>query len=104
MFKQPIFGNLLVTNPDGNPLGVNGLPKGCAFAIANCTRLKDFWETDVRKWKSLSSLRMHFHATNRASREIITVGIHWNPVEYPNHAQVGDWIYNRSLNNSPPLD
>ncbi len=90
MLRQPIFGNPLVTKPDGNPLGVNGLLEGCAFARAGYTRLKNFSNTDVRKWKSLSSLRMHFNATNRASKEIIIAGIPWNPAEYPNHAQVGD--------------
>lgn len=47
---------------------------------------------------------MNFHTTNRISQEIITSGIRWNPIAYPNQAQVGDWICNKSSVNGAPLD
>jgi hypothetical protein len=41
VLRQPIFENPLVTNSDGNPLGVSGLSEGCTFAKSGCTRIKD---------------------------------------------------------------
>ncbi len=47
---------------------------------------------------------MNFHVTNRISREIITSGIPWNLATYPNQAQVGDWICNRSSSSDTLFD
>jgi hypothetical protein len=104
VLRQPIFGNPLVTNSDGNPLEVSDLNKGCAFAISNCMRIKDLWDPEDREWKSLFAFRMNFHASNIISKEIIIASITWNPTEYPNQAQVKDWIYNKSSSSNTPLD
>jgi len=41
ILRQPIFGNPLILNSSGVPLGLSGLSEGNAFARAGCTRIKD---------------------------------------------------------------
>jgi hypothetical protein len=43
ILKEPIFGNPLILNQLGAPLGLSGLSEGNAFARAGCTRIKDLW-------------------------------------------------------------
>jgi len=43
ILKQPIFGNPLVLNERGIPLGLGELSEGSAFARAGCTQTKDLW-------------------------------------------------------------
>jgi hypothetical protein len=84
VLRQPIFGNPLIINTTGNPLGVSGLNEGNVFAKSGCTKLKDLWDPEGMEWKSLFALRLSYHAHNRTSREIITIGIPWDPATYPN--------------------
>ncbi len=41
ILRQPLFGNPLVTNTDGLPLGVNGQNERDTFARLRCTKIKD---------------------------------------------------------------
>jgi hypothetical protein len=75
MLRQPLFGNPSFTNTNDAPLGVSGQNKGCAFARLGCTRVKDMWNQETNEWKSLFKLRMHFHASNRSGKDIITDNI-----------------------------
>ncbi len=79
VMKQPIFSNPSLTNARGEPLGVNDHSKGYAFARAGHTRIRDIWNGDTQDWKNLSDLKMHFHASNRSSKDIIIGSIPWRP-------------------------
>ncbi len=46
ILRQLIFGNPLITNQDGRPLGFSGKNKGNALANAGHTRIRDFWDSD----------------------------------------------------------
>jgi hypothetical protein len=65
ILRQPIFGNPLIFNECGVPLGLGGMREGSAFARAGCTRTKDLWNPGVQAWKSLAELGMSYHTSNR---------------------------------------
>jgi hypothetical protein len=75
LLKQPFFENPSLTNSRGVPLGVNGQSKGCAFAWFEHTRIRELWNREAQEWKNLFDLGMHFHASNRASKDIILESI-----------------------------
>jgi hypothetical protein len=79
VLRQPIFNNPFILNTTGHPLGVCGLSEGRAIANSGCTRIKDFWDSEGKAWKSLQALWMTYHATNKTNREIIITNIPWNP-------------------------
>jgi hypothetical protein len=85
----PTHGQVRVAT---EPLGVNGHSEGCAFARAEHTRIKDFWNGDTQDWKNLSDLKMHIHASNRSSKDIIIGSIPWRPDSFSPCAQPGDWV------------
>ncbi len=43
VLRQPIFGNPLILNQLGAPLGLSRISEGNAFTRAGCTRIKDLW-------------------------------------------------------------
>jgi len=94
MLRQPLFGNPSFTNIRGLLLGVSGQSEGCAFARSRHTRVKYLWNQEAQDWKNLSNLRMHFHASNRASKDIIFESIPRQPDSFSSRAraQPSDWI------------
>jgi hypothetical protein len=90
MLRQPLFGNPSFTNTKGLPLGVSVQSEGCAFARSGHTRVRDLWNQEAQDWKNLSNLRMHFHASNRASKDIILESIPRRPDSFSSCAQPGD--------------
>lgn len=48
----------------------------------------------MQEWKNLSDLGMHFHASNRASKDIILESIPRRPDSFNSWAQPGDWVSN----------
>ncbi len=92
MLRQPLFGNTSFTNTKGLPLGVSGQSEGCAFARFGHTRVRDLWNQEAQDWKNLSDLKMHFHVSNRASKDIILESIPMRPDSFSSRAQPGDWI------------
>jgi hypothetical protein len=52
----------------------------------------DIWNGDTQEWKNLSDLKMHFHASNRSSKDIIIGSIPWRPDSFSPCAQPGDWV------------
>jgi hypothetical protein len=71
MLRQPLFGNSSFTNTNGAPLGVSSQSEGCTFVQSRHTRVRDMWNQETQEWKNLSDLGMHFHASNRTSKDII---------------------------------
>jgi len=94
LLRQPLFGNPSLTNSRGLPFGVNNQSKGCAFARFGHTRIRDLWNQEAQEWKNLSDLGMHFHASNRASKDIIIESIPRRPDSFSSWAQLGDWVSN----------
>jgi hypothetical protein len=97
LLKQPLFGNPSLTNSRGMPLGVNGQSEGCDFARSEHTRIRDLWNRKAQEWKNLFDLGMHFHASNKASKDIILESIPRRPDSFSPWAQPADWV-----NNSAP--
>jgi hypothetical protein len=94
LLRQPLFRNPSLTNSRGMPLGVNGQSEGCAFARSGHSRIRDLWNREAQEWKNLSDLGMHFHASNKASKDIIIESIHRRPDSFSSWAQPGDWVSN----------
>ncbi len=90
--KQPIFGNPLITNQDGRPLGFSGRSEGNALANAGCSRVGDFWDPEAKDWKGLSALGVSFHPANRLNMNLIITSIPWDPATSSNKPMVGDWV------------
>jgi hypothetical protein len=90
LLRQPLFGYPSLTNSRGLPLGVNSQNEGCAFASSGHTRIRDLWNREAQEWKNLSDLGMHFHASNRASKDIILKSIPRRPDSFNPWAQPSD--------------
>ncbi len=73
---------------------MNSQSEGCAFARSGHTKVRDLWNQEAQDWKNLSDLRMHFHASNRASKDIILESIPRWPDSFSSLAQPDDWISN----------
>jgi hypothetical protein len=80
LFRQPIFGNPLITNHESKPLGLIDKSDGNAFVSSGCPRVRDLWDLEEQNWKGLPTLGMSFHPSNKQCKEIITSSIPWNPV------------------------
>jgi sensor domain CHASE-containing protein len=48
LLKQPVFGNPLITNQENRPLGFSGRSEGNAFANADYSRVRDFWDSKMQ--------------------------------------------------------
>jgi len=103
ILKQPIFGNPLVLNERGIPLGLGGLSEGSAFARAGCTRTKDLWNPGEQKWKSLTELGMNYHASNKKCKDTIIGSIPWMLTESTSPLRNGDWISDPAPSDDTPL-
>jgi hypothetical protein len=69
--RQPVFGNPLITNQDGRPLGLSGKSEGNALANTRCSRIGDFWDSEEENWKDLSALEVSSHPIKRLNRNLI---------------------------------
>jgi len=92
MLRQPVFGNPLITNQDGRPLGLSGKSEGNALANAGCSRIGDFWNSEEENWKGLSEFRVSFHPINKLNRKLIIDNIPWDPATASSKLAVGDWV------------
>jgi hypothetical protein len=54
ILRQPLFGNPLIFDSNGTPLGTSGLREGNAFAHYGYSRVKDLWNEANNDWKSLT--------------------------------------------------
>jgi hypothetical protein len=90
--RQPVFGNPLIVNPEGRPLGLSGKSEGNALVNAGHSRIGDLWDSDEEDWKSLSALEMKFHPTNRSNRDLIINSIPWDPATARKNPEVGEWV------------
>jgi hypothetical protein len=104
LLRQPLFGNPSLTNSRGLPLGVNGQSEGCVFARSEHTKIRNLWNREAQEWKNLSDLGMHFHASNRASKDIILESIPRRPDSFNPWAQPGDWVSNSAPRSSELLE
>jgi hypothetical protein len=102
--KQPLFGNPLIINVKGAPLGVSALREGCTFACSGCSQVKDLWNSEHNEWKSLFELGLSYHASNISCKDIITASIPWHLDASTSSAQARDWINNLAPNMGAPLD
>jgi hypothetical protein len=46
--RQPVFGNPLIVNQEGRPLGLRGRSEGNSLANAECSRVRDFWNSEEK--------------------------------------------------------
>jgi hypothetical protein len=90
--RQPVFGNPLIVNQEGRPLGLSGKSEGNALVNAGHSRIGDFWDSDEEDWKGLSTLEMSFHPTNRSNMDLIINSIPWDPATAWKNPEVGEWV------------
>jgi len=100
--RQPVFGNPLITNQDGRPLGLSGKSEGNALTNIGCSRISDFCDSEEENWKGLSALGMSFHPINRLNRNLIIDSIPWDPATASNKSVVGDWVNKKESDRSTP--
>jgi hypothetical protein len=103
ILRQPIFGNPLILNQLGAPLGLSGISEGNAFARAGCTRVKDLWNQAGQEWKSLAELGMNYHVANKKCKETFIASIPWPMSEDPTPLKKRDWVSDPSPPSGPPL-
>jgi hypothetical protein len=100
--RQPVFGNPLVVNQEGKPLGLSGRSERNSLANAGCSRVRDFWDTEEKEWKGLSALGVSFHPINRRNRDIIIANIPWDPATSNNVPSAGEWISKKEAGQTSP--
>jgi hypothetical protein len=102
--RQPVFGNPLIINQDGRPLGLSGKSEGNALANAGCSRISDFWDSEEENWKGLSALGVSFHPINRLNRNLIIDSIPWDLATASNKPVVGDWVSKKESDRTTPSE
>jgi hypothetical protein len=90
--RQPVFGNPLIVNQEGRPLGLYGRNEGNSLANAGCSRVRDFWNSEEKVWKGFSDLGVSFHPSNKRNRDLIIASIPWDPATSNNVPLAGEWI------------
>ncbi len=79
-------------NQKGKPLGLSGRSEGNSLANAECSKIRDFWDSEEKDWKGLSALGVSFHPINRRNRDLIITSIPWDPAASNNVPSTGEWI------------
>jgi hypothetical protein len=102
ILRQPIFGNPLIVNQEGKPLGLSGRSEGNSLANAGRSRVKDFWDAEEKEWKGFSALGVSFHPTNRRNRDLIIASIPWDPATSNNVLSAGEWISKKEAGQTGP--
>jgi len=102
--RQPIFGNPLILNQEGKPLGLSGKSEGNSLANAECSRIRDFWDAEEKEWKGLFALGVSFHPSNRQNRELIIASIPWDPATSNNVLSAGEWVNKKEAGQTGPLE
>jgi len=100
--RQSVFGNPLITNQDGRPLGLSGKSEGNALVNAGCSRIGDFWVAEKENWKGLSAFGVSFHPINMLNRNLIIDSIPWDPATASNKLMVGDWVNKKESDRTAP--
>jgi hypothetical protein len=95
--RQPIFGNPLIVNQEGKPLGLNDRSEGNSLANTGCSRVRDFWDSKEKEWKGLSALGVSFHPSNRRNRDLIIANIPWDPATSNNVPSAREWINKKEV-------
>jgi hypothetical protein len=102
--RQPVFGNPLIINQEGRPLGLSGRSEGNSLANARCSRVRDFWDYDEKMWKGFSDLRVSFHPSNKRNKDLIIASIPWDPATCNNVPSAGEWIIKKEAGQTGPLE
>jgi hypothetical protein len=100
--RQPVFGNPLILNQEGKPLGLNGKSEGNSLANAGCSRIRDFWNAEEKEWKGLSALGVSFHPSNRRNRKLIIASRPWDPATSNNVPSAGEWVNKKEAGQTGP--
>jgi len=101
-FRQPVFGNPLIVNQEGNPLGLSGKSEGNSLASAGRSRVRDFWDSKEKEWKGLTVLGVSFHPSNKRNRDLIIASIPWDPTTFNDTPSAGEWIGKRETGQTGP--
>jgi hypothetical protein len=99
--RQPVFGNPLIVNQEGKPLGLNSRSEG-SLANTGRSRVKNFWDSEEKEWKGLSALGVSFHPINRRNRDLIIANIPWDPATSNNVPSAGEWISKKEAGQTNP--
>jgi hypothetical protein len=100
--RQPVFGNPLIVNQEGKPLGLSGRSEGNSLANTGCSRVRDFWDSKEKEWKGLSALGVSFHPSNRRNKDLIIASIPWDLTTSNNVPSVGEWISKKEAEQTGP--
>jgi hypothetical protein len=90
--RQPVFENPLIVNQEGKPLGLSGKSERNSLANTRCSRIRDFWDSEEKEWKGLSTLGVSFHPINKRNRDLIIASIPWDPATFNDVPSAGEWI------------
>jgi hypothetical protein len=102
--RQSVFGNPLIMNQEGKPLGLRGRSEGNSLTNAGCSRVRDFWDPEEKEWKGLSALGVSFHPSNRRNRDLIIVSIPSDPATSNNVPSAGKCISKKEAGQTGPPD
>jgi hypothetical protein len=100
--RQPVFGNPLIVNQEGKPLGLNDKNEGNSLANAGRSRVRDFWDSEEKEWKGFLALGVSCHPINRRNRDLIIASIPWDPATSNNIPSTGEWISKKEAGQTSP--
>jgi hypothetical protein len=102
ILRQLVFGNPLITNQEGKPMGLSGKSEGNALANAGHSRVGDFWDPETKEWKELPALGVSPHPSNKSNKELIIASIPWNPASANDKPRKGDWVNKKETGQTTP--
>lgn len=92
VLRQPLFGNGLIRNTEGLPLG---LAKDSAFstwAINNTSAVRDIWDSDREHWKTIHQLKQQTKSRLLGSQlSELHAALPWTPTPFQPPA-IGEWV------------
>jgi hypothetical protein len=102
ILRQPVFGNPLIVNQEGKPLGLSDRNEGNSLANAGCSRVRDFWDSEEKDWKGLSALGVSSHPANKRNMDLIISSIPWDPATSNNTPSACEWISKKEARQTGP--
>jgi hypothetical protein len=83
-------------------MGLNGRSEGNSLANAECSRVRNFWDSEEKEWNGLSALGVSFHPINRRNKNLIIASIPWDLATSNNVPSAGEWISKKETGQTGP--
>lgn len=90
--RQPLFGNTLITQPNGEMLGLERESTFFTWAKNEVSTIKDIWHYVKENWMTESQLKIKTRSRSiPTERAAVIPSIKWQP-SGPDPPAIGDWV------------